>query len=46
MSLVLGTEKDMLMSQPLGAMVEKSPCRQRMLPLWEGEATVIERSST
>jgi len=34
------------MSQPLVAMMEKSLCRWRMLSLWEGEATVIEQSST
>jgi len=30
----------------LAAIVVKSLCSLRMLPLWEGEATVIERSST
>jgi len=43
MSLVLGTEKDTSMSQPLVAMVEKRLWSWRMLPLWEGEATVIEK---
>ena len=33
MSLVLGPEEDTPMSQPLVAMVEKSPCRRRKLPL-------------
>jgi len=32
-SSVLGTEKDTPMSRPLFAMVEKSLCRRRMLPL-------------
>jgi len=32
-SSVLGTEKDTSMSRPFAAMVEKSPCRRRMLPL-------------
>jgi len=46
MSSVLGTEKDKPMSQPLVAMVEKSPWSRRMFPLWEGEATVTAKSST
>ena len=46
MSSVLGAEKDMPMSRPFAAMVEKALCSWRMLPLWEGEATVIEKSST
>ena len=33
MSSVLGTEKDTPMSRPLAAMVVKSLCRLRMLPL-------------
>jgi len=37
---------DMPMSLPFAAMVEKTFCRRRMLPLYEGEATVIEKSST
>ena len=41
-----GSEKDTPMSRPLVAMVEKRPCRRRTLPLYEGEATVIEMSST
>jgi len=45
-SSVLGTEKDTPMSRPLTAMVAKSLWRLRMLPLWKGEATVIEKSST
>jgi len=45
-SSAFGTEKDTPMSRPFAAMVEKSPCRQRMLPLEEGEATVMEKSST
>ena len=43
---VLGTEKDTPMSRPLAAMVKKSTYRWRMLSLSEGEATVIEKSST
>jgi len=46
LSSVFGTEKDTPMSRPLAATVSKSLCSLRMLPLWEGEATVIERSST
>ena len=45
-SSVFGTEKDTPMSLPLAATVLKSPCSLRMLPLREGEATVIEKSST
>jgi len=33
------------MSRPLVAMVGKSPCNGRMVPLGEGEATVIDKSS-
>jgi len=43
---VLGTEKATPMSRPLAAMMEKSLGRRGMLPLWVGEATVIEKSST
>jgi len=46
MSSVFGTEKDTPMSRPLAATVLKILCSLRMLPLWEGEATVIEKSST
>jgi len=46
MSSVLGTEKDTPMSPLLVAMVEKGFCSHRMFPLWEGEATVTEKSST
>jgi len=46
MSSVLGTEKEMPMSRPFAATVLKSLCSLRMLPLWEGEATVIKKSST
>ena len=46
MSSVLGTEKDLPMSRPFAAMVEKSFCKWRMFPLWEGEVMVIEKSST
>ena len=45
-SSVLGTEKDTRMSRPLAVMMEKSLCSWRMWPLWEGEATVIAKSST
>jgi len=34
------------MSRALVAMEEKTLCNWRMLPLWQGEATVCERSST
>ena len=43
MSSVFGTEKDTPMTRPLAATVLKSLCNLRMLPLWEGEATVIEK---
>jgi len=46
MSLVFGTEKDTPMSRPLAATVSKTLWSLWMLPLWEGEATVIEKSST
>ena len=46
MSSVIGTEKDTLMSRPLAATVAKSLCNLWMLLPWEGEATVIEQSST
>jgi len=42
-SSVLRTEEDMPMSRPFVAMVENSLCRQRMLPQWDREATVIEK---
>ena len=45
-SSVLGTEKDTPRSRPLAAIVEYSLCRRRTLLLYEGEATVIENSST
>jgi len=45
-SWVLGTKKDTPMSRPFAAMMVKSPCGCHMLPLWEGEATVIQKSST
>ena len=41
-----GTAKDTPMSRPLPVMVENGLRRRLMLPLWEGEATVIGRSST
>jgi len=46
MSSLFGTEKDTPMSPPLAATVLKSLYSLRMLPPWEGEATVIEKSST
>jgi len=46
MSSVLGTEKDMPMSRPHGAMVEKNSCNRRIFLLWVGEATMREKSST
>ena len=46
MSSVLGMEKDTRMSRPLVEMVEKSLYSWRMLPLWEGETTMMEKSST
>jgi len=46
MSLGLGPEKNTPMPGPLAARVVKSLCRLRILPLWEGETTVIEKSST
>jgi len=46
MRSLFGTEKDMPMSRPLAATLLKSLWSLRMLPLWEGEATVIEKSST
>jgi len=46
MSSVLGTEKDTPMSRPFAAMLEKSSCRRHRFLLEEGEATVIEKSST
>jgi len=46
MSSVLGTEKEIPISRPLAAMIEKSLCSWGMWPLWEGEARVIEKSST
>jgi len=46
MSTVLGTQKDTPISRPLAAIVVKSLCNGRMLPLWEGDATVIEKSSS
>jgi len=46
MSSVSGTEKDTPMSWPLAAIVENSLCSWRMLPLWEGEATVSEKLFT
>jgi len=46
MSSVFGTEKDTPMSWPLAAILLKRPCSLRMLALWEGEATVTEKSST
>jgi len=42
-SSVLGTEKDTPMSPPLAAMVEKNPRSRSIFPLWEAEATMIER---
>ena len=46
MSSVFGTEKATPMSRPLAGIVLKRPCSLRMLPLWEGEATRMEKSST
>jgi len=46
MSSVLGTEEDTPMSRPFAAMVEKRLCKRDMLPVEEGEAPVIKRSST
>jgi len=47
MSSVFGTEKDTPIPLPLAAIVEIRFCSGRtMLPLEEGEATVIEKSST
>ena len=46
MSSVFGTEKDTPMTRPLAATVLNSLFSLRMLPLWDGEATVIEKSST
>jgi len=46
MSSVIGTEKDTPMPRPLPAIVLNRLCSLRMLPLWEGEATVIEKLST
>jgi len=42
----LGTKKDTPMSRPFAARVGKRLWSWCMLPLWEGEATVIEKSST
>jgi len=46
MSSVFGTEKDPPIPRPLAAIVLKRLCSLRMLPLSEGEATVIEKLST
>jgi len=46
MSSVLGTEKDTPMSRPFVAIEEESLCRRRTFLLYEGEATLIEKSST
>jgi len=46
MSSVFGIAKDTPTSWPLAATVLKRLCSLRMLPLWGGEATVIEKWST
>jgi len=46
MSLVLRTENDTPMSWALAEIVEKSLYSWCMLPLWKGEATVSQHSST
>jgi len=46
MCSVFGTEKATPIFQPVVAMVEKSLCKRRMFPLWDWEATIIEKSST
>ena len=46
MSSVLGMEKETPRSLPLPAICVNVFCKRQMLPGWDSEATVIEKSST